>query len=103
MRDIVVAAQDDPRIGLPQFLQVGIELLQPMIFELLPLFTTRSGWEIRIDQPKIADVQLDHAAFIVTYLMACTVLDPVRLYLRKNSYPAISFFLRGEPIVVVSQ
>ena len=103
MCDIVISAKDQLGIFRSQRIQVGPELVQPLVFVTLSFFAGSSGREIRIDQADIAEVQLDHSSFIITDLMPGTIFNMVGNDPGEYRYAAVSFLLRGKPVIMIAE
>src|SRR4030095_7152948 len=100
---IIITTQDHFREFCFQVTEIIKKFVKPCILYSLPLFAGCARRKIGIDQTQIIKIKLQYPPFFIAYVMSCTILNIVRFYFCKYCHPAITFFLRAEPVVQVSK
>ena len=103
VRDVIIAGNHQVGPFLAELLKVTVELVEPLVFIGLSFFSRGAGREICVDEGNVPEIGPYDPAFGIALHIAVPVLHVVGFYFGKDSHAAISFFLRGVPVIRVAE
>ena len=100
--DVVVAGKHEVGPFFPQFVDIFAEEVEPHHFEGLALIARGARGVVDAHHRQVAKVGAEEAALVVVQGLVHAVDHVVGFLFCDEAHAAVTFFLRGEPIVVVA-